>query len=135
MGFARDRRCSGELSDGGTGAGGSILFLGNAINQNTGIQSMIPMYVLKVEYIGFSTLLWTEGGLGIIHVKGFHLGWMQGWMGHKFHNCSVIATFARPFGKTGDVDDYNTEKNRHAFLLTAIPFEDGYKLAGHKVIE
>ena len=59
---------------------------------------MIPMYVLKVEYIG-SRHYYTKGGLGIIHVKGFHLGWTQGWMGHGPHNCSVIATFARPFGK------------------------------------
>ena len=130
MGFSRDRRCSGEPGDGGAGAGGSILFLGNAINQNTGTSGLDSNVCAKGgEQRGSGHYYGPAGGLGICQVKGFHLGWMQGWMGHKFHNCSVIASFARPFGKTGDVDDYHTEKNRHAFLLTAIPFEDGYKLA------
>jgi len=129
MGFGRDRRCSGEPGDGGAGAGGSILFLGNAINDITGLPTGASnVCATGGANRGSGHYYGPPGGLGIIQTGGYHLGWMQGWMGHKFHNCSVIATFARPFGKTGDVDDYSTEKNRHAFLLTAIPFEDGYKL-------
>ena len=51
--------------------------------------------------------------------------------GSKFiiaSNCD----FCRPFGKTGDVVRLKTEKNRHAFLLTAIPFEDGYTVCRTK---
>ena len=129
QGFSYDLRCSGEPGHGGAGAGGSIAFMGNVINDITGLPTGDSNVCAKGGVSrGGGASTGREGGLGIIQSNGYHTGWMQGWMGHKFHNCSVIASFARPFGKTGDIDDYNTEKNRHAFLLTAIPFEDGYKL-------
>ena len=41
----------------GTGAGGSILFLGNAINENTGTPINDSNVCAKVEYIGVQDII------------------------------------------------------------------------------